>query len=401
MTTASDISDYALLRLMPSADYGIALKTQAAMALTAINASITKMGLNATATLQGSVAKGTWCGQTADIDIFIHLPVDTSAEFFAKAAYTIAEHAFGPGTIMERKVASHPYVTVLANEFEIDVVPCYAVKSAVEIVGATDRTPYHTQWVLANTDAYLRDEIRKTKLFFQGINVYGADSFTGGFSGYACEVMTIKYGSFIELLSRMVSLASRNLPDPTDPQRNILASVRQDVMERAILLSYEYLGNPMFGYFVGQMHWNATPADNYWMYRHSEPLNNEDAAALRASIQKKLNAARDYGFEIQEQHYFLDDNMFTAFIQVPNLEPAREHHSPPVLMQEAYSAWLNKWINEDDALVVYNQSTGGQIAITQETRQTIRVFTQMNWTPMSIASMVPYMTRLQTGMRDV
>jgi len=77
----------------------------------------------------------------------------------------------------------------------VDIVPCYDAKSG-EWQSATDRTPYHTNYIRARLDKQLRGDVRLLKKFMQGIGVYGAEIKVGGFSGYLCELLIMKYGSF-------------------------------------------------------------------------------------------------------------------------------------------------------------------------------------------------------------
>ena len=93
------------------------------------------------------------------------------------------------------RFAEHPYLQLIVEGYRVDIVPCYNAKPG-EWQSATDRTPYHTDYIKKHLDAGLRGEVRLLKRFMQGTGVYGAEIKVGGFSGYLCELLIMKYGSF-------------------------------------------------------------------------------------------------------------------------------------------------------------------------------------------------------------
>ena len=122
----------------------------------------------------------------------------------------IAKKAAGDAKQLER-FAEHPYLEIFIDGYRVDIVPCYDAKPG-EWQSATDRTPYHTDYIKAHLAKELRGEVRLLKKFMQGIDVYGAEIKVGGFSGYLCELLIMKYGSFTETMRAFAQLqsASRN-----------------------------------------------------------------------------------------------------------------------------------------------------------------------------------------------
>jgi tRNA nucleotidyltransferase (CCA-adding enzyme) len=94
----------------------------------------------------------------------------------------------------------------------VDIVPCYDAAPG-EWQSATDRTPYHTDYIQTHLPKELRDEVRLLKKFMQGIGVYGAEIKIGGFSGYLCELLIMKYGSFNKVIEAFADYSKRIVID--------------------------------------------------------------------------------------------------------------------------------------------------------------------------------------------
>ncbi|MBN2517760.1 MAG: CCA tRNA nucleotidyltransferase, partial [Candidatus Altiarchaeota archaeon] len=151
--------------------------------------------------------------------------------------------------------------------------PCYHIGGGGKIQSAVDRSPLHTTFVIdeLRKRPSLKDEVRLLKRFMKVAGVYGANAAVEGFSGYLCELMVIKYGSFIDVLKaasawkngQVLSLDGRTgegkfpeaplvFIDPVDPDRNVAAAVSLDIMGRFSSISKEFLRNPSKDFFFGK-----------------------------------------------------------------------------------------------------------------------------------------------------
>ncbi len=151
-------------------------------------------GIVAVVRVEGSVAKDTWLSENPDIDIFMRLPTSIPRKNLGDIGLKIAKKAAGTYEAIER-FAEHPYLEVFVEGYRVDIVPCYDAKPG-EWQSATDRTPYHTDYINRHLSPRLLGEVRLLKRFMQGTGVYGAEIKVGGFSGYLCELLIMKYGSF-------------------------------------------------------------------------------------------------------------------------------------------------------------------------------------------------------------
>ena len=217
--------------------------------------------------LGGSYAKGTWLPGTADIDFFLLYPVEYSREKLETEAIGAAKAAV-KGYRTNLRFAEHPYVETFVDEARVNLVPCYKVKSG-EWQSAADRSPFHTEYIQKHFDDKLRQETRLLKKFVRTTGVYGAEVKVHGFSGYVCEVLTLKLGSFQSVLSRLSNVkggdvlaieaydedfvrsfkSSIIILDPVDSTRNLGTAISTENLSKLILQSRNFLARPSLAFF--------------------------------------------------------------------------------------------------------------------------------------------------------
>jgi tRNA nucleotidyltransferase (CCA-adding enzyme) len=131
-----------------------------------------KAGVDAQVRVEGSIAKNTWLSEEPDIDLFIRVPITMPREAFGTVCLKIARKATEGYKQIER-FAEHPYLESFIDKTRVNIVPCYKVKQG-DWISATDRTPFHTDYVKPLLDEKTCGEIRLLKKFMEGIGVYGA-----------------------------------------------------------------------------------------------------------------------------------------------------------------------------------------------------------------------------------
>jgi len=159
-----------------------------------VSDAVSESGLDAEVRIDGSVAKDTWLSGEADIDIFMRVPPTLTRDELETTCLRVARKALKGYRIIER-YAEHPYVETWVEGTRVNVVPCYRVEKG-KWKSATDRTPFHTEYMKSHLDKDLRDETRLLKKFMKGIGVYGAEIKVSGFSGMLCETLSLFYGTF-------------------------------------------------------------------------------------------------------------------------------------------------------------------------------------------------------------
>ncbi|MEM5870543.1 MAG: CCA tRNA nucleotidyltransferase [Candidatus Aenigmatarchaeota archaeon] len=222
----------------------------------------------------GSAGRDTWISGKHDIDLFLVFPDKISKEELKEKGLEygkkIAEQFGGKYMI---KYAEHPYVRAeIMNKF-VDIVPCYKIKKNSKIISAVDRSPLHTIYLLKNLDSSLKDDVRLLKQFCKGIGIYGSDLKTQGISGYACELLILKYGRFYNAISaiarfrpgyiidiegywsnvKKVKEKFKKEPliiiDPVDKNRNVTSALSCENFIRLVAKAKEFLENPRIDFF--------------------------------------------------------------------------------------------------------------------------------------------------------
>ncbi len=216
----------------------------------------------------GSVARDTWISGDKDLDIFMLFPPSLTPEELEDKGLSLAKSiALEFNGDYVEKYAQHPYLNADIRGFDVDLVPCYEVEDASKIKSAVDRTPFHTRY-MRNKIADKTDDVRLLKMFSKACGVYGSDQMTGGFAGYLCEIFICYYGSFRECIiaaadnwhtGLVIDLEKHQAKkfedpltviDPTDPRRNVAASLTLTRMSEFCEFARGYLKNPSKEFFI-------------------------------------------------------------------------------------------------------------------------------------------------------
>lgn len=228
-------------------------------------------GVKAIVRLEGSIAKDTWLSEEPEIDVFMRLPTSIPRKSLGDLALKIARRATEGARQVER-FAEHPYLEAFIGDVRVNIVPCYDAKPG-EWLSATDRTPYHTDYVKKRLTRQMKDEVRLLKRFMKGVGVYGAEIKVGGFSGYLCELLIISYGNFANTLKAFAQHKRRmvvdienhyrgredELPllfseplvivDPVDMGRNVASAVQSQKLYTFVAAARAFLEKPSLKFF--------------------------------------------------------------------------------------------------------------------------------------------------------
>jgi tRNA nucleotidyltransferase (CCA-adding enzyme) len=228
-------------------------------------------GVSAIVRVEGSVAKDTWLSENPDIDIFLQLPTSIPRKMLGDVGLKIAKKA-AVGYEQIERFAEHPYLQIIVDGYRADIVPCYDAKPG-EWQSATDRTPYHTDYIKEKLSKELLGDVRLLKKFMQGTGVYGAEIKVGGFSGYLCELLIMKYRSFAGVVEAFaeynkrviidienyyvdrqneISLLFREplvIVDPVDKGRNVASAVQPEKLYSFIGAAKAFIKKPHETFF--------------------------------------------------------------------------------------------------------------------------------------------------------
>ena len=227
-------------------------------------------GIQAKVSPQGSFARDTWLSGEADLDIFTRFSPTIDREEWVEKVLPTMRKRFARYRVIER-YAEHPFLEFRVAGVRVNIVPSYDVTKG-EWKSATDRTPYHTEFMQTHLTPEFRMEARLLKKFAKGIGTYGAEIKIGGFSGMLIDTLVFYYRSFMETLRHASSWTKGTLLeigkpegivspkhkdpnvdlvviDPVDPNRNLAAAVRPDKLWSFVGAGRQFLHNPGLRYF--------------------------------------------------------------------------------------------------------------------------------------------------------
>lgn len=356
-----------LERVVPSGDEILSISERAARLKSMVQDYILDHGIDVDIMFAGSFSKGTFLSNP-DLDLFLMFPESVPKKDLERIGLQAGEDILHG----ERMFSEHPYTRGVFEGLDVDMVPCYHLKTTEKLQSAVDRTPFHTAYICKHLTTEQKDQVRLLKKFMKGIGTYGAEQDSRGFSGYLCEVLVLKYGSFRKVLEGALSwregmtieVEGRGPPmvapmvvyDPVDPRRNMASSVHIDTMSLFIVAAKAYLESPSDRFFFTPKRTPMTRdelskvADEHGsrlvsvVFRRPDIIEDSLYSQLwktQSSLSKKLN---EFSFNALRAVHDMGDRTLTIVFEVERdvLSKTRKHTGPPVWVKSSEN-FLAKW----------------------------------------------------------
>jgi tRNA nucleotidyltransferase (CCA-adding enzyme) len=343
------------------------------------------LGIEAKVRIEGSVAKNTWLSGEPEIDIFMRVPKTIPRKSLGDICLKIARKATEGSKQIER-FAEHPYLEAIVDGVRVNIVPSYNVKRG-EWLSATDRTPYHTNYMKKHLDKKMVDEVRLLKKFMKGIDVYGAEIKIGGFSGYLCELLILYYKSFLKTLKAFAQHKQRMVTDienyyrgrednlqllfkeplvivdPVDKGRNVSSAVQPQKLYTFVAAARAFLKSPDLKFFY------PTEITALTLKELERELEKRGSTIVFLAF-GKIDAVPDvlYGqlyksqrslrklvqlndFKILRELAWSDEkdlNMFVFELEHCCISPAKKHLGPPLEKEKECEKFITKYTRNPD-----------------------------------------------------
>lgn len=341
--------------------------------------------------LSGSYIRDTWMTNKKEFDLFILFPENTTREELEKNGIEVGKK-ITTKLKGEFKIAyaEHPYVRAKIGAYDIDIVPCYNLKSADKIKSAVDRTPFHNKWLSRNLDPKLSSQVRLLKKFTKTLEIYGSDTKTSGLSGYLCELLIIHHGSFekfvkaaskwepgkvlINMKGDMEKPILKNfreqplvLIDPVDNKRNVAAAFSPENFMKLVYYSKEFVKKPSINFFFrSHVRFNPKVLEKRIREREtkiigikfSRPDIIDDTLwpQLRKTTKRISDILEDAEFNVLNSEAFTDEkNCILLFeLGVWKLPQVRKLTGPSIFISDRASQFVNKyspgrvWVEESN-----------------------------------------------------
>jgi tRNA nucleotidyltransferase (CCA-adding enzyme) len=314
----------------------------------------------------------------------MRLPTTIPRRSLGEISLKIARKATEGSKQIER-FAEHPYLEAFIGEVRVNIVPCYDVKQG-EWVSATDRTPFHTDYVKKRLTKNLRNEVLLLKKFLKGINAYGAEIKTGGFSGYLCELLVLHYEALVETLRAFAGYTQRIvidvegyytgrerelrllfpeplvIVDPVDKGRNVASAVQSQKLYTLVGAARAFLKKPNARFFYPPKITALTAEDLKTMLetRGASLLfltfGNIEAVpdVLWGQLYKTQRALRKLAelndFKVLRDAVWSDEKTLSVIVfelEQHVLPSVKKHLGPPLKREKESENFLSKYASND------------------------------------------------------
>jgi len=327
--------------------------------------SLNKKLKGAKAILGGSRAKGTAIRGKYDVDIFVKYDYKKFKDKSSELSEMLQKSLKQAGFKFERLHGSRDYFQVEVEKYLFEIVPILGIKKASQAVNITDISPLHTRFVVKNKK--FQDDSRLTKQFCRAANIYGAESYLQGFSGYVLEILIVAHGGFENLVKRAARWKGKHVVDmykthkdvymemntsklvsplivvdPVDPRRNAAAAISEKKYNKFVLWCEKFVEKPSKSFF------EAKPIDEKMLRKEFAGKNIVIIKAAAQDGKRDVVGAKlrkvfefieqkicDYG--VIDSDWALDEenNSYMWFVlQKKEIDKLEKRSGPPIGLKE-------------------------------------------------------------------
>lgn len=259
----------------------------------------------------GSFAKGTVVRNTKqDVDIFVVLrdgKIEKVKDILSKKLNNLLViHG------------SRDYLKIEDDGISFEIIPIVKLPKNKEATNITDFSLSHVRYIKnrISKNKNLISEIRITKAFCIAQNCYGAESYIGGFSGYAIELLICHYGSFLKFLKnirkdrvidiekffknkneifREINQSKLTSPliliDPTYKYRNVCAGLSEETFCSFLKSVNSFLKKPSIDFFnkkefIEEEFFSGQSGDNIIGYKINFSTDHQDGDIAGTKMKK-------------------------------------------------------------------------------------------------------------------
>ncbi|MAG01958.1 hypothetical protein CMI42_01360 [Candidatus Pacearchaeota archaeon] len=237
---------------------------------------IKKKKVKASIFLGGSLAKGSLIKKDLyDIDIFVRF----DKKYGDKKISNLLGKTLGKDF---RKIhGSRDYYQKTIDGILIEIIPVLKIDKPEESENVTDLSYFHVKYIKdqVSKNKTLINEIMLSKIFTHAQNVYGAESYIHGFSGYALELLICHYKNFTTFIKAISKLNKEKLIiddgkhyknkkdlleninqskkqgpiiviDPTYKERNVTSGLSKETLTKFQDACKKFINNPSSNFFI-------------------------------------------------------------------------------------------------------------------------------------------------------
>jgi len=325
---------------------------------------------NAKAVIGGSFAKNTWLSGNYDVDIFVK---------FNYRMYKDKDISRELGKILgnfKKKIlhGSRDYFQINQGDISFEIVPVLDVKNYKQALNVTDISPLHSEFVKKHSNKKMQDEIRIAKQFLKANDLYGAESYIRGFSGYLTELLIINYKTFQNMLKNAskwpdsividikkhyknpedalgrINWAKQGpllMIDPVQKNRNVAAALSREKFDAFKKLVSQYVKNPDEAYFT-KKDFELSELKDYTILEISPKNGKRDVvgAKLLKLFEFIKSKITEEGFNLIDSGWRFDKKTYFWYkVENEELELTKKHYGPLLIKKMHLKTFKEKWEN--------------------------------------------------------
>lgn len=301
--------------------------------------------LGADVIIGGSVAMDTNIKGKHDVDIFIIF--EEEKDISKKVQQYLDKNKIK----YEIVHGSRDYFQVMKDNIVFELIPVAKVKDVNNVKNIIDMSPMHVHYFNKKATNAQKDEVRLAKAFCDAINIYGAESYINGFSGYTLNLLILKYKTFENLLKNaskwqekvIIDLENHLkdplmeldkskiqspiiLVDPVQPLRNAAAALNKNSFEKFKNTAKLYLKKPSREFF------EKKPFKPKGLTLKIKPLKGKKDIVATKIL--KIKEFLEYelvtlGFELRSAWHFNEKESYICF-DAKDLPEEKIHQGPPL-----------------------------------------------------------------------
>ena len=299
--------------------------------------------------LGGSYAKGTdVVGKDSDLDVFVLFKPPTNQTDLTEEDYNdYKERIIGLGneTLANdehyTRFADLPFVEgYILGDVRVNIVFAFDVKRG-ECISAGDLSQHHVAQI-ANLPQKVKNDIKRLKVTFKQLEIYGASQKRQGFSGYYTELLVSHYGSYDNVLKGVSDLKSGtrlyeteispdsdyrlSVFDPVYPKRNLSVALSDECLDKLILYTRGVTLKP------------DLPSVKIDLSKVTDDNEDEQTGRRRRELSKTKTKFNRAGFVVLKTE--LDGDYGVVYLESLTLSTKVRQNGPPLEKREACEAYL-------------------------------------------------------------
>lgn len=299
-----------------------------------IEKALKKQKIKADVFLGGSFAKGTMIKKDKyDIDVYIRFDKKENKDISEKLAKLLKD--------AERIHGSRDYFRIGKGKATWEIIPILKISKPEDAENITDLSPFHVSYIKKKVKQRdIGDYILLAKAFCYSQNVYGAESYINGISGYGVELLICYYGSFMKMIQsvaqaedkiiidaekqyagkkeimRGINEAKLQSPivliDPTFKERNALAALSKETFETFKQACRKFLAHPSLSFFekkeFDEPAFKKTKGEFVKITVKTNKQSGDIAGSKLNKFHRFLKREIEKFFSIKKDEFIYDDN---------------------------------------------------------------------------------------------